>query len=73
MGASSIEMPIYTKLLVPSQLSFPITIMIYIGAFVALLAATTNAASLIRRDTWGGALSLGPSKSTNLCRNNFNS
>lgn len=39
--------------------------MVYIGTtLVALLAATANAASLIRRDTWGGALSLGPSKST---------
>lgn len=39
--------------------------MVYIGtSIVALLAATANAASLLRRDTWGGALSLGPSKST---------
>jgi hypothetical protein len=39
--------------------------MLYIGtSLVALLAATANAASLLRRDTWGGALSLGPSKST---------
>ncbi|KFY45609.1 hypothetical protein V494_00863 [Pseudogymnoascus sp. VKM F-4513 (FW-928)] len=39
--------------------------MVYIGtSLVALLAATANAASLLRRDTWGGALSLGPSKST---------
>lgn len=39
--------------------------MVHIGtSLVALLAAAANAASLLRRDTWGGALSLGPSKST---------
>ena len=31
---------------------------------VAYLALCANAASLLRRDSWGGALSLGPSKST---------
>ena len=39
--------------------------MSYVSNFlVALLSATPNAASLIRRDSWGGALSLGPSEST---------
>lgn len=31
---------------------------------ITILAATANAASLLRRDSWGGALSLGPSTST---------
>jgi hypothetical protein len=31
---------------------------------VALLVATSSAASIQKRDSWGGALSLGPSKST---------
>lgn len=31
---------------------------------VAFLSLSANAASLLRRDSWGGALSLGPSKST---------
>lgn len=39
--------------------------MVCVGtSLVALLAATANAASLLRRDSWGGALSLGPSQST---------
>lgn len=33
-------------------------------SLVALLVATASAANLLRRDSWGGALSLGPSKST---------
>ena len=40
-------------------------VMFYASNFlVALLATTANAASLLRRDSWGGALSLGPSEST---------